>query len=78
MTTQPRIENYNCDGEVCREPHGPVKRMPIGGGAGLILCQACWAHENRHTYNHNIKNGKDPLEGQEDWYSFPEYGKDSD
>jgi hypothetical protein len=40
-----------CDGSHCREATGEVRVYPLGGGGNLILCHACWAHENRYRYN---------------------------
>ena len=46
-----RTKNYMCDGGCCTEPHGEVRVYPLGGGANLILCEACFAHENTYrTY----------------------------
>jgi hypothetical protein len=39
-------ENNNCDGSGPHMP-GEVRVLPIGGGANLILCRACHAHELR-------------------------------
>jgi hypothetical protein len=39
-------QNPNCSGGHCRSETGPVKVYPLGGGGNLILCRACWAHEN--------------------------------
>jgi hypothetical protein len=39
--------NPNCDGAHCREPHGAVRIYPIGSGGNLILCRACFTHENK-------------------------------
>jgi len=40
--------NVNCCGSKCRDPHGEVRVYPLGGGANLILCHACWTHENSY------------------------------
>ena len=40
--------NPNCDGGHCRHSSGEVRLYPLGGGANLILCAACWAHENAY------------------------------
>ena len=42
--------NPNCDGDACRGAT-EVRLYPLGGGANLILCMACFAHENRYRYN---------------------------
>lgn len=41
-------KNYNCDGAHCTVPNGETRVYPLGGGANLILCQACFAHENSY------------------------------
>ena len=38
--------NPNCDGAKCADPKGEVRLYKLGGGANLILCRSCWAHEN--------------------------------
>ena len=38
------MENNNCDGSRTHDD-GPVKRMPLPRGAGLILCHVCWDYE---------------------------------
>jgi len=43
--------NVNCCGDQCRTAHSEVRLYPLGGGANLILCHACWAHENRYRYH---------------------------
>jgi hypothetical protein len=39
--------NWNCCGS---GPHvaGEVRVYPLGGGANLILCAACWCRENQY------------------------------
>lgn len=39
-------KNWNCNGSHCKEINGEVRLYPLGGGANLILCRRCWAHEN--------------------------------
>lgn len=43
-------QNPNCCGGNCCTDHGEVRVYPLGGGANLILCKCCWAHENRYRY----------------------------
>ncbi len=38
--------NPNCDGGHCRYNDGDVRIYPLGSGGNLILCRACWEHEN--------------------------------
>lgn len=42
--------NPNCCGGNCCKDHGEVRVYPLGGGANLILCKCCWAHENRYRF----------------------------
>ena len=42
--------NPNCSGGRCRHPTGEVRMYPLSNGGNLILCHACWAHENRFRY----------------------------
>lgn len=37
----------NCDGGGPHSGLREVRTYPLGGGANLILCQACFARENR-------------------------------
>jgi hypothetical protein len=39
--------NPNCDGEHC-VADSEVRVYPLGGGANLILCRSCFAHENAY------------------------------
>jgi len=39
--------NPSCDGSHCTSASAPVKLYPLGGGGNLILCRACFNHENR-------------------------------
>lgn len=48
-------KNWNCDGGNCRESNGEVRLYPLGGGANLILCRACWAHENLYRHMRNVE-----------------------
>jgi hypothetical protein len=60
--------NPNCDGDYCREETGQVRRYPLGGGAGVFLCQACWAHENRHRYERGKETGNPQDWPQLNWF----------
>lgn len=48
--------NLNCDGS---GPHTPgiVKKLPLGGGANLLLCHACWSNELRYRRVRNFSLG---------------------
>jgi hypothetical protein len=54
--------NPMCDGSHCRSDSGPVKVYPLGGGGNLILCRACFNHENAYRL---IKGDK--YKSQENW-----------
>jgi len=43
-----RTKNWNCDGARCTDANGETRMFPLGGGANLILCSACFAYENRY------------------------------
>lgn len=53
------LHNYNCDGSKCRSPEGEVRVYPLGGGANLILCRACWRNENDFRRQRNMDLGRD-------------------
>lgn len=50
--------NPNCDGSHCRLSVGEVRGLPTGGGANLILCFDCHAHELawRRSRNRELKS----------------------
>jgi hypothetical protein len=79
-----KIHNPNCDGDHCASEHGEVRVYPLGAGGNLILCQACWAHENRYRYDRAFEyNGskKADIAGtegekmwpQENWFTAEVY-----
>jgi len=41
--------NPNCCGGHCWFDKGEVRVYPIGAGGNLILCRACWNHENAYN-----------------------------
>lgn len=53
MTTK----NYNCDGEHCVSGNGEVRVYPIGSGGNLILCNACFRHENVFNFRRARETG---------------------
>jgi hypothetical protein len=76
--------NPNCDGDHCTNEAGEVRVYPLGAGGNLILCQACWAHENRYRYDRAFEyNGSkkpdiagtegEKLWPQENWYTAKVY-----
>jgi len=54
------LKNYSCDGDHCRDPRSEVRVYPLGGGANLIMCRACFAHENRYRMERAREPGIDP------------------
>ena len=46
-TKMPNL-NAMCCGSHCASDSGEVRMYPLGGGGNLILCRACFAHENRY------------------------------
>ena len=63
------LKNYNCDGAHCADAHGQVRVYPLGGGANLILCQACAAHENRYRYQRGVETGQFENWPQVNWHA---------
>ena len=59
--------NPNCDGSHCREETGEVRVYPIGAGGNLILCLACWAHENIYNFNRGVETRCPENFPQHDW-----------
>ena len=43
--------NPNCCGSKCVHSKGEVRLYKLGGGANLILCRECWAHENWYRHS---------------------------
>jgi hypothetical protein len=77
-------KNNMCDTDKCTDSHGEVRVYPLSSGGNLILCQACWAHENRYRWQRAFEyNGSKKLdiagtEGekmwpQENWYEAEVY-----
>jgi hypothetical protein len=67
------IQNPNCDGCVCKTETGEVRVYPIGGGSNLILCQACWAHENRYNYERGQEVRDHTNFPQRNWFASEVY-----
>lgn len=44
-------KNWDCDGDACTDSKSEVRVYPLGGGANLILCHSCFAHENKYRFN---------------------------
>ena len=63
--------NWNCDGDKCTDSKGEVRTYPLGGGANLILCRACWEFEN--SYRRRRVTTAEP---QQDWHKAKVYGSE--
>ncbi len=64
--------NPNCDGDHCKS-NGEVRLYPLGGGANLILCHTCFAHENRYRFNRGFETKSPENWPQVDWSKAKEY-----
>jgi hypothetical protein len=61
--------NSNCDSQGSSGDctPGTVRRYPLGGNAGLILCLHHWAQENKYRFNRGRETGRPEDWPQEDW-----------
>jgi hypothetical protein len=59
--------NPNCCGDACRSKEGEVRVYPLGGGANLIVCLACWVHENKYRYERGKETGRPEDWPQQNW-----------
>jgi hypothetical protein len=60
-------KNWNCDNDKCRQPHGETRKYPLGAGGNLILCQACFAHENQYRHIRGVQTGEPANWPQVNW-----------
>jgi hypothetical protein len=67
------LHNPNCDGGHCTTARGEVRVYPLGGGSNLILCHACWAHENQYRYQRG-RDGSPADWPQLNWHTAKQYG----
>jgi hypothetical protein len=67
------IHNNNCSGNHCTSDTSEVRVYPLGGGGNLILCHACWAHENRYRFNRGVAHGDKTAFPQLNWGSAEIY-----
>lgn len=51
-------KNPDCCGSHCASERGEVRVYPIGGGGNLIICRACWDHENHYRRLKGIHYGR--------------------
>lgn len=65
--------NPNCDGSHCHTAQGEVRRYPLGGGANLILCSACFAHENGYRRGRAVETRDPSAWPQVPWDSATAY-----
>lgn len=66
-------KNWNCDGDKCELPSGEVRLFPLGGGANLILCRRCAAHENKYRQQRGSETGRPEDWPQVDWFECKVY-----
>lgn len=69
------IHNVNCDGSFCASNTGQVRVYPLGGGANLILCRACWEHENRYRAQRGRDTGAKDNWPTVEWEHAEVYGQ---
>jgi hypothetical protein len=62
-----RVKNWMCDGAHCREANGQIRIYPLGGGANMYYCQACFAHENRYRHERGVDSKRPELWPQVSW-----------
>lgn len=46
-------KNWNCDGDLCTNATGEVRRLPLGGNSAVIVCEACYFHEMNYRRERN-------------------------
>lgn len=68
------MKNPNCDNDKCRDANGEVRVLPLGGGANLILCRACFEHELRFRRERNRELSPDCQFKLPDWEVLAVYG----
>jgi hypothetical protein len=71
------MHNPNCDGGHCRSNTGQVRVYALGGGANLILCSACWEHENKYRRERGRETGAPENWPVLDWKLAEPYGDDA-
>lgn len=68
------MKNWNCDGGHCLDNNGQVRVYPTGGGANLILCVHCAAHENRFRFQRGVETRRPEDWPQVNWFNCEIYG----
>jgi hypothetical protein len=72
-----KTKNWNCDGGHCVFADGEVRVYPLGGDGNLILCLACFAHENRARRLKGVHYKRPEDWPQVDWSTAERYPKPS-
>jgi hypothetical protein len=67
-------KNWNCDGDRCRQPHGEVRKYPLGAGGNLMLCYSCFAHENYYRHVRGVQTGEPANWPEVNWSTAEVYG----
>jgi hypothetical protein len=70
-------DNWDCDGDHCTEAHGEVRVYPLGGGANLILCRDCFAHENAYRRTRASETGQPENWPQVSWDTAKRYKEET-
>jgi len=71
-------KNWSCDNDKCTSPDGEVKVYPLGSGGNLILCHACWTHENLYRYKRGLATGEQANWPRYDWAAAETYRPGND
>ena len=69
------MQNPNCSGSHCRSETGPVRVYALGGGGNLILCRACWQHENDYRRQRGRDTGAPENFPVLNWEAAETYGE---
>jgi len=67
-------KNWNCDGDHCTDPNGEVRVFPLGAGGNLILCAACFRHENAYRRQRATETRRPEDFPQHVWAECEVYG----
>ena len=68
--------NPNCSGSHCTAAEAEVRIYPLGAGGNLILCRACFAHENQYRYERGRETNRPEDWPQISWFSARRYHGD--
>lgn len=67
------MKNPNCDNDKCLQSAGEVRLLPLGSGANLILCKACFEHEIRYRRERNRSLGRENQFQTPTWEMLSKY-----